>query len=532
MAIPSLEADVQPQRESYARFRVSPLDPATLRCEDMERTLLRLADAAGGRLEVEKFAESYQGRPIYLATIGSGPRRILLWSQMHGDEPTHTAVLLDLLSFLTKHRDAPEAKALLAGATLYAIPMLNPDGAAAHIRFNAQHIDVNRDSQRLESPEGRALHRAVETLRPEFGFNLHNQNARTAIGFPPQPAAVSLMAPPLDESFTETPQLRQAKQVAACFARAVQSSAPGMISRYVAEYMPWAFGEWVQSQGVVTVLVEAGGWPGPDPAPLVEVHFDGLLAALVAIADGSFANADPGDHDRLPRDNELKLYDVAIVAGHVLDVDFREPVRADLALNHSHGHRLAMDQRPDAKIVDLGDLGTSTGKLVLSADGMIVLPGRLAFLHDWMPGRPLDGKRLDALLAAGVTTVIGRVDPSRREMLEVLTSPMELPVNWGFVPVDELGPSHSTAQALAEIAAETWRESKRLGLGANRGKIRRDYYADLAFFGKTAKDAASEGAAGAVLRVVVAGETVWSDGMRTGKNAGTFLRCHRESRLC
>jgi hypothetical protein len=155
----------------------------------------------------------------------------------------------------------------------------------------------------------------------------------------------------------------------------------------------------------------------------------------------------------------------------------------------------------------------------------------VAFLHDWMPGRPLDGKRLDALLAAGVTTVIGRVDPSRREMLEVLTSPMELPVNWGFVPVDELGPSHSTAQALAEIAAEAWRESKRLGLGANRGKIRRDYFADLAFF-EVAKDAAREGAAGAARRVVVAGETVWADGKRTGKNAGTFLRCHGENRLC
>jgi hypothetical protein len=38
--------------------------------------------------------------------------------------------------------------------------------------------------------------------------------------------------------------------------------------------------------------------------------------------------------------------------------------------------------------------------------------------------------------------------------------------------------------------------------------------------------------AGAVRRVVVAGETVWVDGKRTGKNAGTFLRCSGENRLC
>lgn len=528
MATSTPEADIQAQRGPFARFRVSPLDPATLRCEDVERTLLRLADKSEGKLKVERFAESHQGRPIFLATIGSGPRRVLLWSQMHGDEPTHTAVLLDLLSFLTKHGDAPAARTIVDGSTIFAIPMLNPDGAAAGIRFNAQHIDVNRDSQRLESPEGQALHRAVKSLKPAFGFNLHNQNARTAVGNPPKPAAVALAPPPLDEVVTETPQIRQAKQVAACIAEAVKTSAPKMVTRYVAEYMPWAFGEWVQSQGVVTVLVEAGGWPGPDTAPLVEVHFDGLLAALVAIADGSYLDADPAIYDRLPRDNELKLYDTVVLGARVLDVDCRNPLRADLGLNHSHGQRLALGQRPDAKIVDLGDLGTATGKIVVDATGGTILPGRIAYLHDWIPGRPLDGKRLDALLAAGVTTVIGRVDPARREMLEVLSSPMELPINWGFVPANEQGPTTSTADTPAEIAAECWREYKRLGLGTTRGKLRRDYCGDLAIYGAPAAD----GSTGPLQRVVVAGETVWTDGKRTGASAGAFLRCHTENHSC
>lgn len=528
MATSTPEADIRAEREPYARFRVSPLDPSTLRYEDVERTLFRLADTSEGKLRVEKFAESYQARPIYLATIGSGPRRVLLWSQMHGDEPTHTAVLLDLLSFLTKHPEMPTARAILEGSTLSLIPMLNPDGAAALIRFNAQHIDVNRDSIRLETPEGQALHRAVKTLQPEFGFNLHNQNARTAIGNPPQPAAVALMVPPLDVDFTETLQLRQAKKVAAVFAAAARSHAPGMVARYVAEYMPWAFGEWVQSQGVVTVLVEAGGWPGPDPAPLVEVHFDGLLAALGSIADGSYLDANPAIYDRLPRDNELKLYDAVFLGGELLDADLRKPLRADLGLNHSHGHRLALGKRPDAKIIDLGDLGTATGKVVVDVAGATILPGRIAYLHDWTPGKPLDGKRLDALLAAGVTTVIGRVDPSRREMLEVLSSPMELPVNWGFVPATEQGPTTSTAHTPVEIAAETWRECKRLGLGQARGKVRRDYCCDLAIYGVSA----ANDAPGPLQRVVVAGETVWADGKRTGTNAGAFLRCQSENRPC
>ena len=280
--------------------------------------------------------------------------------------------------------------------------------------------------------------------------------------------------------------------------------------------------------GVVTVLVEAGGWPGPDPSPIVEVHFDGLLASLAAIANDSYRDADPGIYDRLPRANELKLYDAAIVGGHLLDAECSGPVRADLGINHSHGQRLALSPRPDGKIVDVGDLGTSTGKMMIDASGCMILPGRVAYLSDWLPGKPIDAKRLDTLLAGGVTTVVGRVDPTRRDALEMLVTSPELPINWGFVAVGEMNPTPSASRTFAELAEETWREYKRLGLGANRGKIRREYFADLAVYDAGTGDDAP----GAVRRVVVAGETVWADGKRTGKNAGTFLRCSGENRLC
>lgn len=517
-----------PDGEFHTRFRVSPIDPSTLRCEDVERTLARLAESSNGRLKVERFAESYQGRPIHLATIGTGPRRVLLWSQMHGDEPTHTAVLLDLLSYLTKYFSQSAVADILAGTTLYMLPMLCPDGAAAGTRYNAQHIDVNRDALRLETPEGRALHRAVELLRPEFGFNLHDQNARTAIGLPPKPAAVALMTPPLDAELTETAQIRKAKQLAACFAQAVWTRAADMVARYEADYMPWSFGERVQAMGVVTVLVEAGGWPGHNPSPLVEVHFDGLLATLRAIASDSFANADPSIYDRLPRANELHLYDAAILGGRVLDANCRGPVRADLGINHTHGKRHSASRRPDGKVVDLGDLGTSTGKVVTDGSGCMILPGRVAYLHDWMPGNPLDENLLDALLAGGVTTVVGRADPHCREAIELLATPLELPVNWCFVEVDEMNGHLSASATYLEIAQQSWREHRRLGFGANRGIIRREYFADLAVY----EEGASDDTPRAVRCVVVAGETVWANGQRTGQNAGTLLRRSRENRQC
>ena len=42
---------------------------------------------------------SYLGRPIHLLTLGSGERKVLLWSQMHGDEPSATPALLDLVDY-------------------------------------------------------------------------------------------------------------------------------------------------------------------------------------------------------------------------------------------------------------------------------------------------------------------------------------------------------------------------------------------------------------------------------------------------
>jgi hypothetical protein len=45
---------------------------------------------------------STNGRSINLITWGKGPKRVFLWSQMHGDEATATMSIADLLNFLSK----------------------------------------------------------------------------------------------------------------------------------------------------------------------------------------------------------------------------------------------------------------------------------------------------------------------------------------------------------------------------------------------------------------------------------------------
>ncbi|HEY3392480.1 MAG TPA: M14 family zinc carboxypeptidase [Lacipirellulaceae bacterium] len=561
-------------RQSYERFRVSPLDPATIRVGDVEKTLANLASTSAGRLRIEQFAESFEGRPISLATLGNGRTRVLMWSQMHGDEPTHTAVVLDLISYLLQTPAEALAKEILAGCTLSIIPLLNPDGAERISRFNAQGIDVNRDARRLATPEGRALRRAVETLKPEFGFNLHNQNARRSVGTPPKPAAVSVLAPSADAAATPTPHMRRAKQLAACFVDAVRPFAEGMISRYDDEFEPRAFGDTIQASGAVTMLVEAGGWPEADLEPLVRLHFHGMLSTLHAIATGRIADIDPQIYESLPESNSRDLFDVLIHGGHVLDAHHGAAYKADLGIDHSHGSRLAVTSKRDGKIVEIGDLSTTAGKSAVDAAGCLILPGRAAFLADWTPTTGLPGAQLESLLSQGVTSVIGSLNLADREAIEALATPRQLPVNWGFVgsldsarnfarqplvehvavaaargmlavvgnhadealwqQLDHFGLPLLQANQLPRIDASVpgYRElaqqidgiHKILGLGATRGRIGRGWYADFQLFEVDAELPSLPAPDwGRLKRLVVAGETVWENGKRVGSSPGGFF---------
>lgn len=252
-------------------------------------------------LVVKEVGQSFENRAIRMATIGSGQTNILLWTQMHGNEPTHTVVVLDLLSALVAEQSSSAAiDNLLATCTLHFVPMLNPDGAAKGIRKNAQGIDINRDAVDLATPEGRVLHQLVVDLKPRFAFNLHNQNAGKQVGQTGRVAAVSVMAPPLDHAMTVTPQMIRAKQLALEMFAAAERNLPGHATKYDADYMPTAFGEWVQSRGTTTVLLEAGGWPKSSREEMVRLHYVVLLTALQAIQQDRIERIDAAVYEEIP----------------------------------------------------------------------------------------------------------------------------------------------------------------------------------------------------------------------------------------
>ena len=52
--------------------------------------------------QVQIIGQSVLGKPIYKYEIGTGNTRVLLWSQMHGNESTTTKALFDFLNLLSQ----------------------------------------------------------------------------------------------------------------------------------------------------------------------------------------------------------------------------------------------------------------------------------------------------------------------------------------------------------------------------------------------------------------------------------------------
>ena len=109
------------------------------------------------RLKVEVVGRSMLGREIRAITFGSGPTKVLLWSQMHGDEATASMALADILMWMTAsspdgirdrlassltvwHDDAPDELTLRAAlmATLMCIARLPQMGSPGSVLMTTE----------------------------------------------------------------------------------------------------------------------------------------------------------------------------------------------------------------------------------------------------------------------------------------------------------------------------------------------------------------------------------------------------------
>jgi hypothetical protein len=358
---------------TYESYKRSEITTRKFKHADMMNILTSLRDGIPETFSMEQKGVSAEGRSINLLSLGTGEKKILLWSQMHGDESTATMALLDALSYIGMNPRSDEVQTILSGTRILIIPMLNPDGAERFTRRNAQGIDINRDAKRQQSPEGRLLKKIRDDYSPEYGFNLHDQDPRTTSSPAGTQVTISLLAPAFDASQKDNEVRFRAKLVAAELVDIFSRYINGHIGLYDDTYEPRAFGDNIQSWGTSTILIESGGWPDdPEKMYIRKLNCIALLAVLYSIATDHYKNADVSRYELLPR-NGKSLYDI-VLEGVMLKYENGLPqTMVDIGINipNRNGDLNGMRR---GRIVDIGDLSTQPAQQRMKGRGA-ALPG-------------------------------------------------------------------------------------------------------------------------------------------------------------
>jgi len=340
----------------WEKQHVSKLQPSQVRHKDLQKYLEQLKSFD---LKVEEVGRSYANREIYQIEWGRGATKVLMWSQMHGDEPTATSALIDMFAFLQRNRDKDWVKRLENALTIRAVPMLNLDGAELYQRRNLQFIDINRDARALETPEGKLLKKLRDEWSPDIGFNLHNQSSLTTVGNTNKQATISLLAVSGNaEGKSNEGHLRN-KRLCAVMIDALNQFIKGHIGRYDDTYNPRAFGDMISAWGTPVILIETGAFHGKGEMFLVKLNFIAFLSALEAIVDGSEKKANPKIYDALPFNNTGNLFNVIFRKANIINFnETTEPFTADVAIN---AERRRAEENAPTFVQEIGDLSVFSG---------------------------------------------------------------------------------------------------------------------------------------------------------------------------
>lgn len=283
----------------FHRFKVDSVRGRYMTLDMIEPILTSLKP---GPLSVA--GHSVEQRPVYKFEIGSGPLRVLAWSQMHGNETTATKALMDLFRFLESEDEL--ARHLLGKFTFCFVPMLNPDGAQRYSRSNFNSIDLNRDFNDLSQPETRILYDLVTQFAPDFCLNLHDQRSIFGIAETGKPATFSVLAPAFDAERNFNESRKITADLAARFAHSVREHLPGSIGRFDDAFNSNCAGDHFQSNNIPTVLIETGHAPQDyDREMGRQWLFVSLVSTLADIAEIGLSNQKFDDYLKIPSNSVL-----------------------------------------------------------------------------------------------------------------------------------------------------------------------------------------------------------------------------------
>ncbi|MEJ2112602.1 MAG: M14 family metallopeptidase [Flavobacteriaceae bacterium] len=272
--------------------------------------ILPLLEKLKSNFQISHIGNSVNDAPIYSIRLGLGKKKVLLWSQMHGNESTTTKAIFDLLNVFKNKVD--DLDSILKNCTLLVIPILNPDGAKRYTRVNANEIDLNRDAQDLSQPESITLRKTFESFKPDFCFNLHGQRTIFGAGNTSNSATISFLAPSQDKECTVTTNRKIAMEVICHMNEFLQSQIPKQVGMYDDTFNINCVGDTFQNFGVPTILIEAGHFADDyNRETTREFIFQSYIVALSYIANNDIDGVKYTPYFNIPL-NKKNFFDIII----------------------------------------------------------------------------------------------------------------------------------------------------------------------------------------------------------------------------
>jgi hypothetical protein len=332
-------------------------------------------------VSVAGFSEN--GVEIPLVSFGQGGEKVLIWSQMHGNESTTTKALFDFFKFITTNKQV--TKTLLSKYTFYVLPMLNPDGAALYTRENVNGVDLNRDAQALSQRESKVLRSIFDALQPDLCLNMHDQ--RSIFGIKgPKPATLSFLAPSADILKTITPAREVAMGLIVKMKTYIKAHHHNQIGRFDDSYNQNCVGDSFTSSGAPTILFEAGHFKDDYSREQSRSFvFYGLIALFDLDAASQNNSVDYKEYFNIPENQKIYkdvvLYNVRVVGEDTLQTisfQYKEII---------HDQNIVFELYFDAIEVDKDVFGhqyfdLQGGKVLVNSHQNIVIDKKISTIFD------------------------------------------------------------------------------------------------------------------------------------------------------